>query len=146
MSILSGVVVTEAIELKSTLDSVNPIIGQDQMQLSYDSIASGVYQGVRARVGPGNWNDLTDVFNNSGSNKLLKSVTMTVDYQYVYTVSAGDIAALGSNIIVSQVIVNNEMFPASVIYSDYPLSASDTITLTGLPAMASVSSLRFILQ
>lgn len=146
MSLLNGVRVIEAIELKSTLDTNNPIIGQDEMQLSYDSIVSGVYQGVRARVGPGNWNSLTDIFNNAGSAKLLKSVTMTSDGVYVYTVLAGDITSLGSNILVAQVIINNQLFSASVIYGTYPLSAGDTITLTGLPPMADVSSFKFILQ
>lgn len=147
MGILNGVIVLEAIELKTTLDTTNPIIAQDQMQLSYDSIdgVTGAYIGVKARVGPGRWNDLTDIFNNAGSGKLLKSLTQTVDYAYVLTLLSGDIAAIGNNIGVLSVLVNNQIWPATINYSNFPVTAGDTITLTGLETVANTTSLNILL-
>lgn len=146
MSLLNGVRVIEAIELKTTLDSVNPIIGQNEMQLSYDSIdgTTGAYIGVKARVGPGRWNDLTDVFNNTGSNKILKVPTQTIDYAYTYTFIAGDITALGSNIGLAMVLVNDAIWPISATYSNFPVSAGDTLLITGLETVANTTSLKLL--
>lgn len=142
---MNGVVVSEAIDLESTLISNNPIIGQDQMQLSYSSIVSGVYQGVKARVGPGHWNDLTDIFNNSGSAKILKSPTQTIDYAYTLTFSSGDVAALGANIAILMVLVNKQVWPATIVFSNYPVTAGNTAVVSGLETLANTTSLDILL-
>lgn len=145
MSLLNGVRVVEAIELKATLDTNNPPIGPDEMQLSYDAIVSGVYTGVRARVGPGNWNDLQDIFNNAGSAKLLKTPTQTIDYAYTLTFSSADIIALGVNIGIAMVLVNKIVWPATIVYSNFPVADGDTATITGLETVANTTSLQILL-
>lgn len=147
MGYLNGVVVKEAIELKSQIDTDNPLVGPDEMQLSYDSIdpVTGVYIGVRARVGPGRWLDCTEVFNNAGSAKLLKSPTQTVDYAYTLTLSTGDISALGANVSILMLLVNAVVHPFVATFSNYPCSASDTILFTGLETVADTTSLQILL-
>lgn len=148
MSIFNELVLKEAVYLYTDILALNPIIPDKMSVFTYDSIdGNGAYEELKMYIGSDiPFDELIPFPIGSNDGKILKSGTMSSDYVFIYTVTAGDIATLGSNIIVSQVIINNELFPASVIYEDYPLSDGDTITLTGLPAMASVSSLRFILQ
>lgn len=145
--IANGLLVTEAAYLYSDLITDNPIVPDKVCVFSYSSIdGNGAYVGLKGYIGSDiPFDELIPIFDNAGSAKILKSGTMVTDYVFVYTVTNGDIAALGNDIVVAQVIVNNEMFPASVIYSAYPLSSGDTITLTGLPTITFVSSLKFLL-
>lgn len=145
MSYLNGVVVREAIALKATIDADNPLIGPDEMQLSYDSLSGINYRGVRARVGPGNWLDLEDIFSTAGSYKIPKTGTMISDYVYVYTILASDILALGAEIAVSQILVNGQQ-QGKANFSNFPVVAGDTITLTGLETISGTTSLNFTLQ
>ncbi len=150
MGLLNGVQVLEAVELESTLITDNPFIAANQAILSYTAIVGGVYTGLKMYVGPGNFNDLIPVFATPSGGKEPKIVpgsSMPTDSVYVYTLSAGDINALGATIDVVGFMVNGVKFDPEYVYSGTQgaLVAGNTITFTALPLKADVNFLTFSL-
>lgn len=153
MSIIvaNGLLVTEAYYLLSDLVSDNPVVPRGVSIYSYGSIGgSGEYLDVKGYLGSDIvFNNLIPIFSNS-SNKRPKAVAgsaMPADNVYTYTLTSGDIAGIGPSISVIGILVNNECFPASFSFSGNQgsLIAGDTISFTGLPAKADVTTLNFVL-
>lgn len=146
--IANGLLVKEAYYLYSDLVSENPVIPAGMAIYSYDSIgADDQLVGIKGWLGSDvEFNFLEPIYNTVGNTSLVKTATMTTDFVYEYTVLAGDISDLGSNLTLSEVIVNKEKSFANISYENFPISAGEKITISGLPLVSQVTSLKLKLS
>ncbi len=70
---------------------------------------------------------------------------MSGDSVFQYTLTSGDISALGATIQLSGLLVNNENSNATYDFSanQGSLNPGDTIDFTGLPLQSNVTSITF---
>lgn len=151
--IANGLMVTEAAYLYSDLVTDNPIVPDKVSIFSYDSIGSdGEYVGLQMYIGSDVAFEFLQPFPAPvASGKIPKAFpgsAMPADSIFQYTLSAGDITALGATIQVTGFLINNARFLADWLFSanQGSLTAGDTITFTGLPAKIDVTLINFNLS
>lgn len=145
----NGLIVLEANYLYSDLIADNPVVPMNMAICSYNSIdGNGAFVGLKRYIGSDiTFDKLIPMFSGSRT-PLFKSVTPITDYVYTYTLTSGDISALGNKIEVSGFLLNNINHPATWEFSadQGSLTAGDAIFFTGLLAVADTNSITFNLQ
>lgn len=153
---MPGVIYQQQYFLRADLEAqFDYYIPEKVIVYCYDLIGSNRVNN-KAKIGPGFWNEnpgvwtaLPFMFESGGSGAKvplnLTSGAMSGDYVCVLTVLQAWIDVIGGNIGVAQISINKVGHPFTPIFSAYPMSVGDTITIIGLETIADTSTLDIIL-